>query len=270
MQPAQDQRKANSPARWENPAAFAIIPPRRPSPSSHARSVAYRDLPSTFKGNAVSLAIFDLDNTLLSIDSDHAWGEFLLEQGAVDANAYREANERFMADYEAGTLDINAFLAVALKPLADNTPEQLAAWHQQFMVAKIEPHILPRAEELIARHRAQGDTLLIITATNRFITDPIAERLGIDHLIAVEPEVDNGRYTGRVAGTPSFRDGKVTRLHQWLDTQPDTLDDAWFYSDSHNDLPLLEIVDNPVAVDPDDNLRQAARERGWRIMSLRG
>ncbi|GAB2713196.1 HAD family hydrolase [Halomonas garicola] len=221
------------------------------------------------KGNAVSLAIFDLDNTLLSIDSDHAWGEFLLEQGAVDAKAYREANERFMADYDAGTLDIDAFLAVALKPLADNTPEQLAAWHQQFMAAKVEPGILPRAEELIARHRTQGDTLLIITATNRFITDPIAERLGIDHLIAVEPEVADGRYTGRVSGTPSFREGKITRLNEWLESRSDTLDDAWFYSDSHNDLALLEMVDNPVAVDPDDTLRQIARERGWRIISLR-
>ncbi len=126
----------------------------------------------------MSLAIFDLDNTLLSIDSDHAWGEFLLEQGAVDAQAYREANDRFMADYEAGTLDIHAFLAVVLKPLADNSPEQLAAWHQQFMASKIEPSILPKGEELLARHRSRGDTLLIITATNRFITGPIAERLG--------------------------------------------------------------------------------------------
>jgi len=217
----------------------------------------------------VSLAIFDLDNTLLSIDSDHAWGEFLLEQGAVDANAYREANERFMADYAAGTLDINAFLAVALKPLADNTPEQLAAWHQQFMAGKVEPHILSKAEELVARHRSQGDTLLIITATNRFITAPIAERLGIDNLIAVEPEIKNGHYTGKVSGVPSFREGKITRLHKWLETQNDTLDDAWFYSDSHNDIPLLELVDNPVAVDPDDTLRQTAIDRGWRIMTLR-
>jgi HAD superfamily hydrolase (TIGR01490 family) len=221
------------------------------------------------RGSAVSLAIFDLDNTLLSIDSDHAWGEFLLEQGAVDANAYREANERFMADYAAGTLDINAFLAVALKPLADNTPEQLAAWHQQFMAGKVEPHILSKAEELVARHRSQGDTLLIITATNRFITAPIAERLGIDNLIAVEPEIKNGHYTGKVSGVPSFREGKITRLHKWLETQNDTLDDAWFYSDSHNDIPLLELVDNPVAVDPDDTLRQTAIDRGWRIMTLR-
>ena len=217
----------------------------------------------------MSLAIFDLDNTLLSTDSDHAWGEFLLEQGAVDAVAYHAANERFMADYNAGTLDIHAFLEVALKPLAEHSPEQLAAWHQQFMASKIEPHILPKAEELIARHRTRGDTLLIITATNLFITGPIAERLGIDHLIAVEPEIIDGRYTGRVSGIPSFREGKVTRLEQWLEHQDMTLDGAWFYSDSHNDLPLLEQVDHPVAVDPDDTLRQIAEQRQWRIMSLR-
>ncbi len=217
----------------------------------------------------MSLAIFDLDNTLLSIDSDHAWGEFLLEQGAVDPVAYREANERFMADYNAGTLDMAAFLEMALKPLADNSPEQLSAWHQQFMVSKIEPNILPKAEELLARHRTKGDTLLIITATNRFITAPIAERLGVDHLIAVNPEVKNGRYTGRVSGIPSYREGKVTRLEKWLEDQDLTMEGAWFYSDSHNDLPLLEIVEHPVAVDPDDTLREIAKERQWRIMSLR-
>jgi HAD superfamily hydrolase (TIGR01490 family) len=217
----------------------------------------------------VSLAIFDLDNTLLSIDSDHAWGEFLLEQGAVDPVAYREANERFMADYNAGTLDMAAFLEMALKPLAENTPEQLAAWHQQFMASKIEPHILPKAEELLARHRTKGDTMLIITATNRFITGPIAERLGVDDLIAVEPEMVDGRYTGRVDGVPSYREGKVIRLQAWLEAQDLTMDGAWFYSDSHNDLPLLEKVDHPVAVDPDDTLRKVAEERNWRIMSLR-
>ncbi|WP_404473973.1 HAD-IB family hydrolase [Vreelandella venusta] len=217
----------------------------------------------------MSLAIFDLDNTLLSIDSDHAWGEFLLEQGAVDPVAYREANERFMADYNAGTLDMAAFLEMALKPLAENTPEQLVAWHQQFMASKIEPHILPKAEELLARHRTKGDTLLIITATNRFITAPIAERLGVDDLIAVDPEMIDGRYTGRVSGVPSYREGKVTRLKQWLEDQDLTMDGAWFYSDSHNDLPLLEQVEHPVAVDPDDTLREVAETRHWRIMSLR-
>ncbi|MEO1854036.1 HAD family hydrolase [Chromohalobacter sp.] len=217
----------------------------------------------------MSLAIFDLDNTLLDLDSDHAWGEFLIEQGAVDATTYRDANERFYQQYQDGTLDIMAYLALALKPLAENTPEQLAAWHQQFMASKIEPHILTRGEELLARHRAKGDRLLIITATNRFITGPIAERLGVDDLIAVEPEIEAGHYTGRVVGTPSFREGKVERLDAWLAEEDVTLDGAWFYSDSHNDLPLLERVDHPVAVDPDDALREAATRRGWRILSLR-
>ncbi|MFW6345697.1 MAG: HAD family hydrolase [Halomonas sp.] len=217
----------------------------------------------------MSLAIFDLDNTLLSIDSDHAWGEFLLEQGAVDPVAYREANDRFLADYEAGTLDIHAFLEVALRPLAENSPEQLAAWHQQFMASKIEPHILPKGEELLARHRTRGDTLLIITATNRFITGPIAERLGVDELIAAEPEIVDGRYTGRVSGTPSYREGKVVRLEAWLADKEHSLEDAWFYSDSHNDLALLERVEYPVAVDPDPSLREVAEARGWRIISLR-
>jgi len=217
----------------------------------------------------VSLAIFDLDNTLLSTDSDHAWGEFLLEQGAVDPVAYREANDRFMADYEAGTLDMQAFLEVALRPLAEHSPEQLAAWHQQFMASKIEPHILHKGEELVARHRTRGDTLMIVTATNRFITGPIAERLGIDELIAVEPEMVDGRYTGRASGIPSYREGKVERLEQWLADSDLTLDGSWFYSDSHNDLPLLEKVDHPVAVDPDPTLREVAEARGWKIISLR-
>nr|WP_221188362.1 HAD family hydrolase [Halomonas cerina] len=215
------------------------------------------------------MAIFDLDNTLLSIDSDHAWGEFLLEQGAVDPEAYKEANDRFLADYEAGTLDIHAFLEVALKPLTEHSPEQLAAWHQQFMASKIEPHILPKGEELVARHRSRGDTLLIVTATNRFITGPIAERLGVDELIAVEPERLGERYTGRVSGTPSYREGKVKRLEAWLADRDLTLDDSWCYSDSHNDLPLLERVDHPVAVDPDPTLRKEAERRGWKIISLR-
>ncbi|SHE35403.1 HAD-superfamily subfamily IB hydrolase, TIGR01490 [Modicisalibacter ilicicola DSM 19980] len=217
----------------------------------------------------MSLAIFDLDNTLLAIDSDHAWGEFLVEQGAVDPVSYRESNERFYRQYHEGTLDIHDYLALALKPLAENSPEQLSAWHQQFMISKIEPNILTKGEELLARHRAKGDTLLIVTATNRFITGPIARRLGVDDLIAVEPEIVDNRYTGRVSGTPSFQHGKVVCLDEWLEKQSITLDNAWFYSDSHNDLPLLEKVDNPVAVDPDDRLRKVAIERGWRIISLR-
>ncbi len=217
----------------------------------------------------MSLAIFDLDNTLIARDSDHAWGEFLVEQGAVDANVYREANERYYQLYQSGELDIHEYLAFSLKPLSENSPEQLAAWHQQFMAAKIEPIILPRAEELLARHRARGDTLLIITATNRFITAPIADRLGVDELIAIEPEIVNGRYTGRVSGVPSFQAGKVTRLESWLAERDHTLDGSTFYSDSINDLPLLERVDTAIAVDPDEQLRAAADARDWRIISLR-
>lgn len=217
----------------------------------------------------MSLAIFDLDHTLLAIDSDHAWGQFLVEQGAVDPVSYHEANERFHEDYQNGALDIHAYLELALKPLAENSPRQLAAWHQQFMASKIEPNILPKGEELLAWHRSQGDMLLMITATNRFITGPIAERLGVDDLIAVTPEVIEGRYTGGVTGTPSYREGKIVCLEEWLVNQEITLDDAWFYSDSHNDLPLLSKVDHPVAVDPDDTLRREAETRGWRIISLR-
>nr|WP_297461785.1 HAD family hydrolase [uncultured Halomonas sp.] len=217
----------------------------------------------------MSLAIFDLDNTLISIDSDHAWGQFLVEQGVVDPVGYHEANEKFLEDYQAGTLDIHAYLALALAPLAANSAEQLAIWHRQFMASMIEPHILPKGEALLAEHRARGDTLLIITATNRFVTGPIAARLGVDELIAVDPEMIEDRYTGRITGTPSFREGKIARLHEWLAEKQLDLDGAWFYSDSLNDLPLLEEVDNPVAVDPDDTLRQAAETRGWPIISLR-
>jgi len=218
----------------------------------------------------LSLAIFDLDNTLLSCDSDHAWGEFLIEQGAVDGEAYRRANDQYLRDYQAGELDIMAYLAMALKPLTEHSDEQLKAWHQQFMASKIEPHILPRGEELLAWHRQRGDFLLVVTATNRFITAPIADRLGVDDLIAIEAEREQGRYTGRVEGVPSYREGKVTRVNQWLESQPAlTLDDAWFYSDSINDRFLLELVPNPVAVDPDAELRRLAESRDWRIISLR-
>ncbi|OLO03065.1 HAD family hydrolase [Salinicola socius] len=218
----------------------------------------------------MSLAIFDLDNTLLSCDSDHSWGEFLVEQGAVDGESYRRANDQYLQDYQAGQLDIMAYLSMALKPLSEHSEAQLNAWHQQFMACRIEPHILPRGETLLAWHRQRGDFLLIVTATNRFITGPIAERLGVDDLIAIEAERENGRYTGRVEGVPSYREGKVTRVMQWLDDHPTlTLDDAWFYSDSINDRYLLEAVSQPVAVDPDDELRALASERAWRILSLR-
>ncbi|WP_108127467.1 HAD family hydrolase [Saccharospirillum mangrovi] len=217
----------------------------------------------------MTLAIFDLDQTLLSGDSDHAWGEFLVESGLVDADAVLTANDRFFADYQAGRLDIQAYLEFVLEFLIDKDPAELASLHQRFMDAKIIPMIQPGTQALLDQHRAQGHTLMIITATNRFITGPIADYLGIEHLIACEAEQIDGRYTGRPIGIPSFREGKVTRLQTWLDHHQQTLTGAWFYSDSHNDLPLLSLVDHPIAVNPDARLQAEAEQRGWSIISLR-
>lgn len=215
------------------------------------------------------LALFDLDNTLLGGDSDYLWGRFLVEQGIVDGELYEQQNQYFYDQYKAGTLDIQAFLAFSLRPLAEHPPARLYAWREQFLTRLIDPIVLPDARSLVERHRGQGDTPVIITATNRFVTAPIAERFGITHLIATEVEMDGERYTGRSTGTPCFQHGKVQRLRQWLDEHQVDLDDSWFYSDSHNDLPLLEQVSHPVAVDPDDKLAQQARTRGWPVISLR-
>lgn len=217
----------------------------------------------------MSLAIFDLDNTLLGGDSDHAWGDFLVRRGIVDAELYRTSNDRFYRQYQDGTLDIHAYLAFALEPLTRYGADELAALHADFMRSTIEPLRLRRADALLDEHRARGDRLLIITATNAFITRPIAAWLGVADILATEPERRQGRYTGRIVGTPCFREGKVARLHEWLAENPFALDDASFYSDSQNDLPLLELVGRPVAVDPDDTLRGVAAERGWSIISLR-
>jgi HAD superfamily hydrolase (TIGR01490 family) len=217
----------------------------------------------------VTLAIFDLDNTLIGGDSDHLWGCFVCERGLVDSTDFAARNEQFYAEYRAGTLDIDAYLRFALSPLVGRPREQLDAWHREFMASKIEPIMLPRAAELIDSHRRQGHELLIVTATNAFITRPIAEALGISDLLACEGEIIDGRYTGEPLGTPTYQAGKVTRLREWLSERDTTLDGAWCYSDSHNDLPLLELVDNPVAVDPDDILRDRAQRAGWPIISLR-
>ncbi len=218
----------------------------------------------------MSLAIFDLDNTLLRGDSDHAWGEFLVEQGAVDAGRFKSENDRYYAAYQAGTLDIYEFLEKhQLCPLAEHDRAKLEHWRRQFMLTRIAPLITAEARALVEKHRANGDTLLIITATNRFITEPIAGIFGIAHLIATEPEERDGRFTGKVAGVPSYRDGKVTRLTEWLNEHRETLDDSWFYSDSHNDLPLLNLVTHPVAVNPDETLAGYARNRGWPVLMLR-
>lgn len=217
----------------------------------------------------MALAIFDLDNTLLGGDSDHAWGQFLVDRGIVDADHYREHNDRFYRQYQSGELDVHAYLAFALEPLTRHDPQQLAAWHAEFMRDVVEPMRLPKADRLLAEHRARGDYLLIITATNAFVTRPIAQALGVDDIIATEPELLHGRYTGRIDGIPSFREGKVARLQAWLAERDIDMAGSSFYSDSHNDLPLLELVDQPVAVDPDPTLYRVAIDRGWRVLSLR-
>ncbi len=217
----------------------------------------------------MSLAIFDLDNTLIAVDSDYLWGQYLVERGVVDAEHYQQANERFYQDYKNGTLDIMAFLRFSLKPLSEHPLATLHAWRECFVEEKIRPILLQPAFALLDRHRQAGDTLLIITATNRFVTEPIAALLGVEHLLATEPELRDGRYTGRVAGIPCFQEGKVTHLEHWLDQTGHDLAGSFFYSDSHNDLPLLERVTHPVAVDADPALSQVAQERGWQHISLR-
>lgn len=220
----------------------------------------------------MNLVLFDLDNTLLAGDSDYEWGQFLIAKGAVDGAHYESKNKAFYEDYKAGRLDIYAFLAFALRPLATHPRAQLDAWHAEYMATRIEPMITQAARDLVQRHLAEADLVAVITATNSFVTGPIAKAFGIPHLIATDPEEINGRFTGEVAGTPCFREGKVARLEYFLEahgTQLDQLDTSWFYSDSHNDLPLLEKVRHPVAVDPDPTLLAHARGKGWPVITLR-
>lgn len=217
----------------------------------------------------MSLAIFDLDNTLIAGDSDHLWGQFLVNLGLVDRAVYEAANDQFYRDYQNGNLDIRRFLEFALEPLSRHPIEQLETLRSQFVRQAIEPILLPAAHELIAAHRAQGRIPLIITATNAFVTRPIASLYHIDTLIATEPEREADRYSGRYVGIPCFREGKVRRLNDWLESTQNSLSDSWFYSDSHNDLPLLESVAHAVAVDPDQTLHRISQERQWPILSLR-
>ena len=217
----------------------------------------------------MALAIFDLDNTLLSGDSDYLWGVFLAEQGVVDGEFYERENQRFYDEYKAGCLDINEFLRFSLSVLKVNDPQQMRKLRARYIAEKIEPIISRSALDLVESHRKAGDTLMIITATNAFVTEPIAAKFGIPHLIATDPEMVDGKYTGEVAGIPSFQQGKVKRLEEWLAENGGDLSGSTFYSDSHNDLPLLEKVDKAVAVDPDDVLRKMAGERGWTVISLR-
>ena len=222
----------------------------------------------------VSLAIFDLDNTLIAGDSDHSWGQFLVERGLVDADLYKRANDQFYQDYKNASLDIDAYLKFSLKPLTQHPLPTLEQLHREFMASHIAPMLLPKATQLLDKHRRQGDFLLIITATNGFVTRPIARHLGVDDIIATDPEQVDGGYSGNYLGVPSYQGGKVTRLQQWLEQQKQTgrnfdLAESYFYSDSINDLPLLEQVGKPVAVDPDERLQAIAQARTWPIMSLR-
>jgi HAD superfamily hydrolase (TIGR01490 family) len=217
----------------------------------------------------VSIALFDLDNTLIAGDSDFLWGCFLVEQGIVDGTSYERANRRFYDQYKVGELDIHEFLAFQLRPLAEHDLPQLQRWRAQYVEEKIVPILLPRARQLVAHHRERGDTLVVITATNRFITSPIVGLYGIEHLLATEPELVDGRFTGGVAGIPCFQDGKVRVLEDWVAGRQLSLEDSCFYSDSHNDLPLLKRVTWPTAVDPDEILEAHARQQDWPVISMR-
>ncbi|MDA8109197.1 MAG: HAD-IB family hydrolase [Betaproteobacteria bacterium] len=220
----------------------------------------------------MKLALFDLDNTLLAGDSDYEWGQFLVDRGVLAREAYEAQNRAYYEQYAAGTLDIHEYLGFALRPLAEHAPEDLARWHAAFMASRIRPMITPRARDLVRGHIAAGDLCAIVTATNSFVTAPIAREFGVPHLIATEPEKAGGRFTGRVAGTPCFREGKIRRVDEWLAGLGRPLAsfaESTFYSDSHNDLPLLARVTRPVAVDPDAQLADEAGRRGWPVISLR-
>ncbi|TAM11816.1 MAG: HAD family hydrolase [Nevskiaceae bacterium] len=225
--------------------------------------------PSIAPAGAATLALFDLDHTLLAGDSDYLWGEFLADSGLVDRTRHAAANERFYADYVAGTLDIQAYGRFVLEPLTPLDPARLDALRREFIATRIRPIVAPGAPALLTKHRDAGHTLVITTSTNRFITEPIVALLGVGTLIATEPEIVDGRLTGRLAGIPNFQAGKITRLEHWLAVQPQRFSTICAYSDSHNDLPLLERADLPTAVDPDDRLRAIATQRHWPIISLR-
>jgi HAD superfamily hydrolase (TIGR01490 family) len=228
----------------------------------------------------LNLALFDLDGTLLSGDSDYGWAQFLIARGVLDANIYEAENQRFFDDYKAGTLDIHAFLDFQLAPLAAHPRAQLDAWHAEFMRERILPMITDKARRLVKRHADAGDLCAVVTATNSFVTAPIAREFGVDNLVATEPELRDGAFTGKVTGIPCFRDGKVARVEAWLEALTPPQADAklslktgfaqsWFYSDSRNDLALLERVTDPVAVSPDEKLREIALARGWPVITLR-
>ena len=220
----------------------------------------------------MNLALFDLDNTLLSCDSDYEWGQFLVDRGILSREEYEAENAAFYEQYKAGTLDIHEFLGFALRPLAAHTAPELERWHADFMATRIRPAIGAKARDLVRSHLEASDLCAVVTATNSFVTAPIARELGVPHLVATEPERRDGRFTGRVSGEPCFRAGKIIRVEAWLAAQGQALDRfprSTFYSDSHNDIPLLERVTDPVAVDPDPTLAGEANRRGWPVISLR-
>ena len=221
------------------------------------------------------LALFDLDHTLLPCDSDYEWGQFLARIGVVDSAYYAKQNERFYQDYKDGKLDIHEFLRFALKPLSQHSRAQLKEWHDQFMEEVIHGQLRQEALDLVKQHQDAGDLCCVVTATNSFVTRPIVERFGIEHLIATEPATAENNplanFTGEVKGTPNFREGKILNLHDWLVSQNldlNTLPRSYFYSDSMNDLPLLEKVSHPVATNPDERLRNEAKKRNWSILEL--
>lgn len=218
------------------------------------------------------LAIFDLDNTLLGGDSDHAWGEYLIHAGLVEAEEHRRRNDGFYEQYLAGVLDMTEYLEFAIAPVVGFSRQRLDALHREFMTLFVEPMLLPAAQALIEEHKAAGDFCLIVTATNRYVTAPIAELLGVHDLIATDLEIRDEVFTGKIAGIPCFQAGKINKLQDWLSAHDDRslrLDNSVFYSDSRNDIPLLEAAAEAVAVDPDDTLRAHAVAKGWRIISLR-
>ncbi len=220
----------------------------------------------------MNLVLFDLDNTLLSGDSDFEWSQFLVEQGILDRELFEAKNLAFYEQYKAGILNIQEFLEFQLKPLSRHSRKMLDGLHEEFMRIKVRPMMGSKAKALVEKHRAAGDVCMIVTATNSFVTAPIAREFGVEHLIATNPEQKDGEFTGGVAGVPSFRDGKVVRTEQWLAERGwswDSFEQSWFYSDSLNDLPLLSKVKHPVAVDPDATLRKHAEAHGWPVISLR-
>ncbi len=217
----------------------------------------------------MALAIFDLDNTLISGDSDHSWGEFLVSEQLVDAQQFKKTNDQFYADYVAGSLDIFAYLEFSLQPLTEMSMAELDKLHKRFMQQVIAPMQLAKAKALLQQHRDAGDRLLIITSTNRFIVEPICHSLGVTEILATDAQIVDGRYSGKIEGVPTYKEGKVVRLNAWLAEQRETLEGSWFYSDSINDLPLLLEVDHAVAVDPCPALQEIAAQKHWQIISLR-